>query len=250
MGGVPLGPLPDLPSNATTSANTSSPTGVSEEVRTTFLTEFYTERAKFATTPASEIRGAGRATKANPNGEDELWWLHHGPEMLQRWEDFRNNSGWSVWLTPDGIPAIELEMVEQFEDQLLKVIIDRVFQTETGGLVIFDLKSGSRTPAGDLQLGFGAAVLYLRYGVRVVGGTYWMAREGQCEPVVPLTIWSPKLTAHYARQLQAARREGIYLPHVTNMCRACGVRDYCLAVGGKKSHLDPDYKYTKFEEDA
>lgn len=229
-----------------TSNTTSTPTlpTIPAEITTAFLAQFYGERAKFGSTPASQIRGAGRPTKANPQGEDELWWLKHGPEMLQRWEEWRDQSGWKIWTTPDGVPAIELELNETYRHQQLKVIIDRVFQTESGGLVVFDLKTGSRTPQSDLQLGFGASVLKMRYDVQVVGGTYWMAREGKCEPIEPLSIWSPALTAHYARQLQAARREGIYLPHVTSMCRACGVREFCLAVGGRKSHLDPDYQFT------
>jgi hypothetical protein len=212
-------------------------------VKALFLKEFHTQRALFADTPTQQIRGAGRTTRAKPEGEDEAWWLVEGPKMLQRWHNWREQSGWVIWETPDGVPAIELELNVVHRGQQIKVIIDRVFVTEGGGLVIIDLKSGSRSQESDLQLGICAVAVEIAYGRKVVGGAYWDAREGTCGQIFPLRQYSPALIAHYAKQLQLARTCGIYLPHVTNMCRACGVREYCVAYGGKNMHLDPDYKY-------
>lgn len=222
---------------------------VDPALKALFRTEFYAERANYANTPSASIRGAGKATKANPRGEDELWWLAKGPEMLQNWQTFRERTHWDIWRTPDGTPAIELEVTGEFDGVLVKMFIDRVFRTESGALVILDLKSGSRTPVSDLQLGFYAGGVRQKFGVDVHGGVYWMAREGTCTPVVSLDMWTPRLLGHYARQLQTARREGIYLPNVTAMCRACGVRRYCAAVGGEMSHRDPDYQFIRGDQE-
>lgn len=219
------------------------PVTVLPSIRAAFLGHFYSERSQFADVPSSQIRSAGQQTKAKPNGEDELWWMAEGPVMLQRWENWRSKSDWKIWTTPDGKPAIELPVFEDFGGVKLKMFIDRVFQTTTDALVIVDLKSGSRDPASDLQLGIYAAGVTKKYGVPVYGGAYWLAREGRMSDVVSLDIYSPELIGHYARQFQTARETGIFPPHVTNMCRACGVRDYCVAFKGKKMFMDPDYRF-------
>lgn len=215
-----------------------------------YLGEFYSLRREFAEVPSKEIRCAGKATKAHPNGEDEMWWLAKGPEMLQRWEDWRNASEWSIWVTPEGVPAIELEINEDFDGTPVKMFIDRVFQARTGALIVLDLKSGSRTPASDLQLGFYAAGIWRKFGVKVSAGTYWMAREGVCTDLVPLDRYTPALLSHYVRKFQKARSEGIYLPHISALCRACGVREYCLAYGGRKKHQDPDYQFVQLNQEV
>lgn len=216
---------------------------VDPAIQKVFLTEFFAERAQYPDVSTEKIRGAGRQTKAKPNGEDELWWLTAGPQMLQRWENWRDKSAWQIWVTPDGVPAIELPIEVQHRGQKFKVFVDRVFVTESGGLVIVDLKSGARSQESDLQLGIYKAALKLAYDVDVVGGAYWDARAGDVEHVARLPQYTPALAAHYARQLQLARKHKIYLPHVTNMCRACGVREYCVAFGGSKMHFDPDYEF-------
>lgn len=211
--------------------------------RKLFLGHFYAARSEYADVPSSRIRSAGKPTAANPDAEGEMWWMGEGPKMLQRWENWRNQSDWKLWTTPDGLPAIELPIFEDFGGVHLKMFIDRVFITTTGALIIVDLKSGSRTPASDLQLGFYAAGVTKKYGVPVHGGCYWMARDGSMTDIVSLENYSPELLAHYARQFQLARTMGIFPPHITAMCRACGVREYCVAYKGKKMFMDPDYRY-------
>lgn len=212
------------------------------EAKALFLEGFYSQRARYADTPTEQIRGAGKPTKANPRGEDELWWLENGPPMVQRWIDWRKRSDWKIWHTPDGVPGIELALEADFDGTPFKVIIDRVFITPAGTIVIVDLKSGARKPESDLQLAFCAATIQLVYGVDAHHGAYWDARSGELTPVANLQHLSPPLLKYWVGQFAQARDKGIFLPNISNRCKACGVRSYCAAVGGNKADKDPDFK--------
>lgn len=185
--------------------------------------------------------GRGRV-KTNPAGEDGTWWRLHGPDMVQSWIDWRYDSGWGVWTTPDGQPAIELEIEEECdwpegEPIPVKMIIDRVMVTTGKQLCIVDLKSGARTPDSDMQLAFYRYGIFRRYGIDVRLGAYWMARKGVTTEPHDLTHFDPELMEQWFRTFKRATNGGIFLPHPSAKCRACGVRKYCAAVGGELSEF-------------
>lgn len=187
---------------------------------------------------------AGRGRRKNlPDGEDGRWWLENGPPMVDNWIRWRKESGWKIWTTPDGKPAIELS--QEFvtpKGRQIKGFIDRVFVHPTGYHVIVDLKSGARTPESDLQLAFYRYCLYNTLGVDIRCGAYWMARTGEMSEVYNLSRITPALMDVYLARLDQAIEGEIFIPHISFRCRACSHRDYCLAFGGSKSHIDPDYQ--------
>ena len=209
-----------------------------------FQQHFWKERGKYADTPTDQIRAGGKVSKAWPNKENEDWWLNHGPLMLERYETWRDESGYRIWVTPQGIPAIELELLADVGATLpVKMFIDRVFINPAGNLAIVDLKSGARSPGSDLQLGFYRVGILQTLGVRVDIGHYWDARKGELSETVSLTRYTPEIVGHWLRQYESAKNHGIYIPNLSERCRACGVRQYCAAYGGAKAHFDPDYQY-------
>jgi RecB family exonuclease len=190
------------------------------------------------------VAGKGKR-KGNPDGENGAWWRANGPDMVQRWIDWRKREGWKVWTTPSGEPAIELDMqvdVSTGEESFdIKAFIDRVMiEPATKGLVIVDLKTGARTPESDLQLGVYRYLLWRKFGVRVDHGAYWMARKGDME-VLDLRRYQPELVELWFKRFRRATEDGVFLPHPTYLCRACPVREYCLAFGGNRAHMDPDH---------
>lgn len=199
-----------------------------------------------------DFRAAGkRATKSNPNptGEDAAWWRVEGPKMVQAWVNWRRKSKWRVWTTPDRKPAIELGVVTEIAGMPLKMVIDRVMVIpQAEALCIVDLKTGSRTPESDLQLGVYRLGLYREYGVWANHGGYWMARKGELSEIVPLERFDEAMLNNWFDALRRGIENEVFIPHITNMCRACGHRDYCAAYGGTKSHLDPDSPNYKEEE--
>lgn len=188
---------------------------------------------------------AGRGkTKTNPAGEDARWWRANGPKMVQAWIDWRRASRWLVWTAPDGTPAIELDIEVNMPgtDQPLKMFIDRVMQKPDGTLVIVDLKTGSRTPESDLQLATYRYGIFKKYGVLVNYGAYWMARKGEPTEPFNLSRYTPNLMETWFVRFIEAKAADLFIPHPTFLCRACGMRDYCAAFGGSKSHMDPDFQ--------
>lgn len=217
-----------------------------------FLQAFWKNRAEHDI-PSSQIRASGRPSKANPNGEDEQWWLANGPGMVDNYVEWRKRSGWKIWETPDGQPAIELPILANVGIDLpLKMYIDRIFVSggmwlPRGELDIVDLKSGARSPVSDLQLGIYRVGILETFGVRIDWGSYFDARKGELSPPVNLKRYTPALICHWFRQQYDALKAKIFIPNLSSWCRACGHRDYCAAYGGSNAHFDPDYQFVTGE---
>lgn len=182
-------------------------------------------------------------SKTRGHGEDGQWWRANGPPMVENWITWRRRVAWKVWVTPEGTPAIELS--QEFvtpKGREIKGFIDRVFIIPGGQLVIVDLKSGARSPESDLQLAFYRYCLFNTLGVDIRHGAYWMARTGEMSDIYNLSRITPALMNVWMSRFDKAIDNGIFIPHITFMCRACSHRDYCVAYGGSKAHLDPDYQ--------
>lgn len=202
-----------------------------------------------------EWRAAGRKSKEWPEKENADFWQAKGPEMVQAYIDWRTESedkDWRIWEPEPGKPAIELGITAPIGGITVKGFIDRLFVTPSGELVVVDLKSGSRNPDSDLQLGFYASMVEVAYRVRPKWGAYYKAREGKLiKPLVDLDYLSVELLGGYLRDFKRATQQGIYLPVVGSHCNSCGVARYCAAVDGVDApNFDPHHPdYSKNTEE-
>jgi hypothetical protein len=185
-------------------------------------------------------RAGGRATKANPNKEDAEWWLANGPKMVDYWIQFREESGWKIWDTPAGIPAIETEMNQEIRGVNIKAFLDRVMVAPSGELVIVDIKSGSAEPKSQTQLGIYAILVEKTFGVRPQLGSYFMVRTGELTPPVALDRFTEERLGNWVKGFEIAVTNKIFIPAPGFMCGTCPVNSSCYAVGGKDSHLYPE----------
>lgn len=175
----------------------------------------------------SEWKAAGRATKANPNKEDGAWWTVQGKEMVDRWIEWRNGSHpWVLWEPTPGIPAIELALNPVWNDIPVQMHLDRVMINPDGELVVLDIKTGSRTPASDLQLGFYAAGIEAIFGIRPQYGAYWMGRSGGVNELINLDKYPMDTIIDIVTKFDQARKAEIFLPNF-NHCMMCSVKDKC-----------------------
>ncbi len=181
------------------------------------------------------------AGKAKKQPEDVTWWRANGEQMVRNYAKWRVASGWRPWRTPDGDLAVELDISIDVNGIPLKMYVDQVMVSHPGKqLVIVDLKTGQRTPESDLQLGVYRLGILRKYGIDVKLGAYWMARKGELSEVHNLERLRPELLETWFTRFRQATNEGIFIPHPTFLCRACAMRDYCAAFGGRKQHMDPD----------
>lgn len=172
-------------------------------------------------------RAGGRASKANPDKENGVWWETGGRAMLQKWVEWRTGShGWDIWTDPNGIPAIELGLAPTLGGVTVRMHIDRIMITPNGELVILDLKTGQRTPSSDLQLAFYAAGLEKSWGIRPQYGTYWMAREGTTSPLVDLGYLSTDKIEQMVSDFDRARKAHLFIPNLNN-CKMCDYTAKC-----------------------
>lgn len=193
--------------------------------------------------PTEMWRAGGRATKAWPDKENGEFWRALGPEMVNAYAQWRigNFPQVDLWFTPTGEPAIELELNAVFRDQPVKMFIDRVF-TYRGDLIVTDLKTGAREPDSTTQLGFYAAGLQQVLGTNARLGAYYMGRTGTLTEPVQLGRYTPNLVGTWIKQFNTAVDAGVFLPNLTNRCKACGVARACAAVGGvDAAGFDPDH---------
>lgn len=205
-----------------------------------------TRRVEQTGVPTTEWRAAGRKSREWPNKEDLSWWTHHAPEMVQdyiKWRNEGEEKEWRIWEPYPGDPAIEMGVLAPIGGVTVKGFLDRVFATPSGELVIVDVKTGSRTPDSDLQLGFYACLLEVGCGIRPQWGAYYKAREGRLhKPLVNLDHFSTDLLGGFLRDFVRAREQGIYLPVLGGHCRTCGVANQCAAFNGEQAdRFDPHH---------
>ena len=178
-------------------------------------------------TDLTNARVGGRATKANPNKEDETFWQTAGPRWVESYIAWRKtNPDWKIWTAPDGNPGIELALTPVVADVPVKMIIDRVFEVN-GELVIVDLKTSQNTPTSSLQLGFYKLGLEQTFGIEVKWGTYYMSRGSNVSEMVDLSEYTYDKMEYLITQFDKARKSAIFLPN-TNSCQyMCGLTEYC-----------------------
>lgn len=181
------------------------------------------------------LKQSSRTTKANPDGENAEWWYDNGKKFLQSWINWRENCGWEIWTTPQGVPAIELMLEIETGGINLKGAIDRVFITPENELIVLDLKTGLRTPQSDLQLQIYACMIERVIGVRPDYGVYWMARQGGTSVPIKLDKFTLQKLDEMVNLFKIARENNIFLPNFES-CKMCSVQEYCYWVDGEKSN--------------
>jgi hypothetical protein len=175
----------------------------------------------------TNARVGGRATKANPNKEDQTFWQTAGPRWVEGYIAWRQaNPDWKIWKAPDGNPGIELALTPVVSGVPVKMIIDRVFEVN-GQLVICDLKTSQQTPSSSLQLGFYKLGLEQTFGLEIKWGNYYMARGNATSEMVDLSEYTYDKMEYLIKQFDTARKAGVFLPNTNNCQYMCGLTEYC-----------------------
>lgn len=202
----------------------------------TFLAAFDAEIEKTLNNsvyPMEEWRVSGKASKDWPLKETKEWWIWHGTGFVQSYVDWRNRFNGTIWITPDGAPAIELEVNADLGDARVLGYIDRIFECADGSLKIVDLKAGRTTPTDGLQLGVYGIGLPNSW-VRPTTGSYFMARDGILVGNYDLIAMRSRIQYEFGQAWRDINA-GSFLPRETYMCKFCSVRDFCWAKDGEYS---------------
>ena len=178
----------------------------------------------------------GRASKEYGGKKGVQWWMDNGPGMVQSWIDWREgHANWHIWETPEGKPAIELELnIPLPNDKPFKMFLDRVMVTPSGQLAVKDIKTG-RIPETPEQLGLYATGLEIKYGpeFRPAFGYFWTPDKGHGSPL-HLDMYTPDYFAALSTEAANGINSGCFLAKPMNGCQNwCSVAAHCPAVGGQ-----------------
>jgi len=204
-----------------------------------FLEQIAEVEAKSGTNP-TDWRVGGRSSKANPDKENKVWWDENGRKMFYDFINVWQESHIQTWVTPQGLPAVELEFNSLFGEVPIKAFADPIGVEPTGELAVIDFKTGSFMPNSSMQLGVYACCMEMQFGIRPTKGYFYDARKAEFKELSGLDRWTipvmTELFAQFVRGIDA----NIYLPNIGMACSTCGVKDYCYAVGGQLSTIyDP-----------
>lgn len=172
-------------------------------------------------------------------------WNQIGPQFVQSYIDWRQRSPYEIWTTPDGVPAIELDVsgylpgcpveVKAYLDRVVK---DPVFDQ----LIIVDIKTSKRPPKNADQFGVYAALLEAKYGVRARLGAPFMNRRAALGTPHELDKYTPAFVGEMFgeawKQILSGKFEATGIQ--TNDCFLCDTSSSCYAKGGPLSaQFDP-----------
>lgn len=196
------------------------------------------------------------AREAEPN--ENVWkraqsepievWNTIGPQFVQSWIDWRKRSGWEIWTTPDGEPAIELDISGylpgcpvEIKAYLDRLMYDPLFKKHW----IIDLKTGKRPPSTPDQFKTYAALVKVKYGIDCADGAAFMNRKGMLSKPYDLSEATPEnVGAVYGEaweEIQGYLASGEW-PADTSDCWMCDVQSSCYAQNGPlAAQFDPSH---------
>lgn len=172
-------------------------------------------------------------------------WRTMGLGFVEAYVDWRKRSPWEIWTTPDGEPAIELDVSGMLPGcpVEIKAYLDRVFWDPVFKKHhILDLKSGKRAPKNADQFGTYAALVKVMYGIDVDSGVPFMNRKGGLGKPFDLTSYTPEYVgAIFGEAWEQVESGNFPANGFDSECFICDVEAACAARGGPLAHLyDPD----------
>lgn len=185
-------------------------------------------------------RVSGRESKQWPDKENKAWWDVNGKQMFMDFITAWRASGLKIWISPEGVPGIEIGFNNKFGDVPVRAFADAIAVMPDGELAVIDFKTGSYVPSSGMQLGIYASMMEMQFGIRPTRGFYYNARKAQFVEAYGVDRWNiPVLTEMFTKFNLGVENE-IFLPNVGMACNTCGVREYCYAMGGQLSTIyDP-----------
>ena len=164
-------------------------------------------------------------------------WNQMGPAFVQAYIDWRQRSPYEIWTTPDGSPAIELDVSGYLPGcpVEIKAYLDRVFRDPVfDQLIIVDLKTSKRPPKSADQFGVYAALLEKKYGVRARIGAPFMNRRASLGTPFELEKYTPDFVGEMFGEAWAQIESGQF--EATGIddgaCFLCDVSSSCAAKNG------------------
>ena len=179
------------------------------------------------------------------------WWFWSGPysgerdierrfqiglEQVEKFLAWRESPGQTIWVTPDGKPAIELEFAVELDGIIVRGFIDAVVVDSDGELRVRDYKTGN-SPGDDFQLGTYSVAIEALYGVKPPKGDYFMVGKRGAKPRISgpydLSRWTRDEVSARFREVEDRIQAGDFEPEPEPAkCGFCDVNYSCAVFRG------------------
>lgn len=173
-------------------------------------------------------------------------WRRAGLSFVQSYIDWRERSPWEIWTTPDGEPAIELDISGrlpgcpvEIKAYLDRIMYDPVFKKHW----IVDLKTSKKPPQSAAQFEVYAALVKVKYGLRVSDGAAFMNRRATLSKPFDLSEVTPEgVGAVFGEAWKQVQSGEFPATGIANgACFICDTSSSCHARGGPLASMyDPD----------
>lgn len=133
------------------------------------------------------------------------------------------------FLMPDGSVAAEVGFSVEKDGVEVRGYIDLIlFDTETGQLLVRDIKTGRKPPAVPFQLVVYRMAVQEIFGEDIRWGHFFMTRDGApTEPIDITTLDEDFLWTWFTRSVRMAE-QGLFIPNPgESTCRTCAVSIHC-----------------------
>lgn len=218
-------------------------------VRTEWISHFNAQLDKLRRADPNEYHW--RSSQSEPI---EVW-NTIGPQFVQSYIDWRQRSPYTIWTTPDGLPAIELDVSGylpgcpvEIKGYVDRIFVDPVFDK----LIDVDLKSGKRPPKNGDQFGTYNALMQVKWGVKTDLGVAFMNRKATLGTPYDLAEYTPEFVGEIFGKAWARIQAGDFPAEgiAKNDCFICDMSSSCHAKGGPLASIydpdHPDYSFPPF----
>ena len=169
-------------------------------------------------------------------------WRQIGPGFVRSYIEWRQRSHWTLWTTPDGEPAIELDVAGRLPGCPVEIkgYVDRIFHDDMFDKhIVLDLKSGKRPPKSPAQFGTYSALTQAKYGLAVDLGVPFMNRKGTVGRIYDMTEYTPEVVGESYGKAWEKVQAGDWTADPSD-CFICDVQASCAVRGGPLAiHYDP-----------
>lgn len=172
-------------------------------------------------------------------------WRSQGLEFVQAYIAWRKRSPYEIWTTPDGLPAIELDVSGMLPGCPVEIkgYVDRIFHDSVfDRLIDVDLKTGKRPPKNGDQFGTYAALMQVKYGVTTDLGVAFLNRKATLGRPHELDTYTPEAVGEVFGEAWKRIQAGEFpADGFGKECFICDVASSCAAKGGPlAARYDPD----------
>lgn len=127
------------------------------------------------------------------------------------------------------VKEAEFPFTLEYENFIIRGIIDQVREWEDGDLSLWDLKTGGDDSEDNRQLGVYRHGFLKESGIDIGVGAYWYSKLDRASKSIDLNVYTPEYIEAEFTKLDQIMTQNLYMANPSiKSCFACGVAEHCI----------------------